>query len=389
MISKPPIYELYELLKAKKNLENNLTSSIGRKCSKESMNYAVKKIYDKDQNVDFKNFYKQFSLEDDNTNDKALRDKNLNKGEKAAQFIKDNMVKLKAKAKEYFKKFLKYLNDLIAKIAAKNLRKSLIKTREVLEKGDNLELLSQDFAPIRNIVIANICRLSSLVSFKLIEGVCDRVTRSSDKALIEKCIHGTQVFKDTFEDLVKRIEPVSKRRKQGDIEAGLKELVNILNVFESKGVDDDVMSFVSEPVKELTETIRVAPNKIRSSNDIGVITEQIDRILSSDPHGKTILPIDEKYMTKLNNLLNSVDNKISSDNDNKLSNFGIFLSNLMFSSGKFTQMYPTLVSDFCSDITKIVSDAEKEKIKNEKNESNKIDEMNNNKGKPKSKPSSV
>ena len=372
------LFDEYELTVAYENLRLlNVKYETEKRCV-DVFNYSIEKLMNIDSGRNFKNFYKQFSIEDDNNNtDRQGNVQKTSSGDpkidtnnpdpKKAKVVKETKMKkfaemVKSKSKEFYKAITRFFNKVINTITNKRIRSRLVKAQEMLKTGNDLEKIKEEMTAANYLAIANLSSWVCRFSYKVTVLNADNYVSLKDDEL-GGCSDALKQFGETTKKLVEKMEKLKTVKKYDEAAVTLKELRNFLKTFHMDGnskiaLGDDG----NELIQSLEGYINDSDELLKNYQNFQHYNNIIDKILK-EADGDSILPLDKNAQKEFNTKLD----KITQSNIEGPKS--VFVSNLMGFSWNFaksTQMMANYLINFLDELKKCVEKKDKEEVKEDK-----------------------
>lgn len=381
-----PIYDYYDLLMSKESINSFQLTYESYLQNKANFTKITKKLSEHDSHLDFKNFYKQFSVEDDNqqnnNQNNGEQQKSGNEGgggnnkegdkNKKPEDKKKVLDTIKNKIKGFHKKIMDYIRKIAIEIVSKNLKKKLEGLKETYEKGTELTKLKENFKPAGQLVVLNI----SLWLFKIWRDLIFRSVEvyntSKEPSELGSSATILKEYSDEFTKNISRsIKSLSAKKEYDGFEAEFKVVQQKIKVLVSKGGDEKTLGESAALIKDCDTFLNGQLELARNYGENSRYVEPIKKILDESGE-KTIIPgkedIFKELETKVGPVVNSNDSdeakvKLStniSTATNPLANIIIYI--LEYGSGFIVETQKTI-----KDKNKEENKKNKEEIKNNKN----------------------
>ena len=355
---KTSIFEYYNLLLSREALNSFKLKYESETDRSELFRRSVETLFNNDRNLDFKNFYKQFSIEEEqeNENDKPENKKEAeNKKKKLLETVKN-------KSKDFYAKIMKFISNGIVSIAGKRIREKMEETLKTLESGKNLEGLNEDMKPAAFLSITNLSLWMLKVTYKMILANCDNYNQLNDDNELAACSNTLKDYAKNFEEFSKKLETLRSKKTFDEISVSFKELRNILKDFKSDGASEKALGEARDLMNDVENIVGANEDMCRNQGDAGRYKEFVDNILK-ESKDKTILPMEGDVIKILDQKLKGI---VMSNAEGVKNNLSVNLTQFVWSFSKALQLVVNYSLQFTVSVRRVVKTKEKADIKKDK-----------------------
>lgn len=367
-----PIYDYYEMIMARESIKSFQLKYDTYISNKKRFSNSIESLSLHDSHLDFKNFYKQFSVEDDNNNNNQNNGEKQKTGNEGGGDKKKVFATIKNKIKGFHKKIMDYVHKVVTNIVSKNLKKKFENLKDTYEKGTDLSKLKEHFKPAGQLITLNI----SLWFFKIFKNLVFRSVEvyntSKDPSELGSSTTILKEYSDEFnKNISKSLKSLATKKELNEFEAEFKIIEQKIKVLVSKGGDEKTLGESAGLIKDYETFLNGQLELARNYGDNSRYVEPIKKILDESGE-KTIIPGKEDIFkileTKVNPVVNSNDSdeakiKLSTNISTAINPLAkIFIYILEYGSGFLVETQKTI-----KDKNKEENKKDKEEIKNDKN----------------------